>query len=93
VIETDTAQTFVAFDQDDFLAKVSRVKSGGITARPRADNYDFSFDWVHRKWGVGVMEYWSDDELFAGTVGNVAIFEYQMFNPVAGDFLPFEAFD
>ena len=49
LVQTDAAQALVALDQDDFLAEVRRVKGRGITARPRAHNYDFSLDWVHGK--------------------------------------------
>jgi hypothetical protein len=43
-IETNTAEPLVALDENDFLAEVSRVKSRRVSARPCADNYDFSFD-------------------------------------------------
>ena len=46
-VQADAAQALVALDQDDFLAEVRRVKGRGITARPRAHNYDFSLNWFH----------------------------------------------
>ena len=48
LVQTDAAQALVALDQDDFLAEVRRVKGRGIAPRPRAHNYDFSFDGVHK---------------------------------------------
>src|ERR1035437_678867 len=58
LVQTDAAEPLFALDQDDLLSKVRRVKGRGITARPSAHNYDFSFDWVHKQKGAtsGVME-------------------------------------
>ncbi len=49
LVQTDAAQTLLALDQDDFLAQVRRVKGRGITARPGAHHYDFSFNRFHVK--------------------------------------------
>ena len=46
-IEADTAETFVAFDEDDFFAEVCSVEGGGVTAGAGAHNNDFGFGWVH----------------------------------------------
>ena len=59
LVQADTAETLVALDKDNFLAEVRRVKGRRITARPGADNYNFSFDWVHGE----KMESWSDGVL------------------------------
>ena len=49
LVQADAAQARVALDQDDFLAEVRRIKGRSIPAGPRADHYDFSFDWFHGK--------------------------------------------
>src|SRR5580658_7466305 len=47
-IEANAPEDFVALDKDDFFAQVRRVKGGGITAGPRADHDNFSFDGIHK---------------------------------------------
>ena len=46
-IQANAAEPLLAFDENDFLAEVGRVKRRRVSARPGADHDDFSFDWVH----------------------------------------------
>ena len=46
-VQADAAETFVAFDQDDFLAQVGRVKCRGVSAGAGANDHDFSLNWFH----------------------------------------------
>ena len=46
-VEANPAQSWIALDENDFLAQVGRVKRRGVSARPCADDNDFCFDWVH----------------------------------------------
>src|SRR5688572_5999132 len=46
-IQANPAKPLLALDEDDFLAQVGSVERRGISARPCAQDYDFSFDGVH----------------------------------------------
>ena len=48
-IQANPAEPFVALDEHDFLAQVRRVKGRRVSAGASAENYNFSFDWIHRK--------------------------------------------
>ena len=48
-IQTNAAEPFLALDEDDFFAEVGGIKRRRVSARPRADNDDLSFDRVHEK--------------------------------------------
>ena len=48
-IEANAAEPLVALNEQDFLAQVRRVKGRRVSARAGANDYDFSFDWVHEK--------------------------------------------
>jgi hypothetical protein len=43
-VQAHAAEPLLAFDEDDLLAQVRRVKRRRVTARPGADNNNFSFD-------------------------------------------------
>src|SRR5262249_40488291 len=46
-IEADTAQAWVALDQQHLFAKVRSIKGCGITAGAGANYYDFSLNGIH----------------------------------------------
>ena len=48
-VQTDAAKAFFAFDENDFFAKVRRVKRRSVSAGTGTNNYNFRFDRVHRK--------------------------------------------
>ena len=49
-IEADAAEAFVLFDEDDFLAQVSGVERGRVSAGSGADNDDLGLGWVNVHW-------------------------------------------
>src|SRR3954454_20990844 len=46
-VETNTPETLIALDHDNFLPEVSGVESGGIATRPGANYDDLCFDRIH----------------------------------------------
>ena len=44
-VQAHAAEPLLALDQNDLLAQVRRVKCRRVTARPGADDHNFSFDW------------------------------------------------
>jgi hypothetical protein len=57
-IQANSPKPLIALDENDFLAQVGRVKRRGVSARPCAQNYNFSFNRIHEEdWSNGVLEY------------------------------------
>jgi hypothetical protein len=46
-VQANSAEPLIALDEQNFLAKIGRIKSSRVTTWPRAHDYDFSFDRFH----------------------------------------------